>query len=406
MSIARGTQPGRTFEINVDAVGGRSRGRLRILAAGGEATAREVSAGSCDEVASALALVTALAIDPDAPLSPKAHHRRRTSQHRRRPPRDDATLPWLSNPPPHRWSHSTPTHRDVAPRSAVAASPDSPRPRRPVRWSVGFDGQSLGGFRPRLVARGRRFRGDLGGNGTSGIRTLLPAFAPDDRGQLNVFRRRRRTRQLDDRPHRDAVRGSVLAPGHLLGTLCAALDGGVLRSEGIGLPVLHDDTQPWTGAAGLARLGVEPRGRRAWLEAAGGVSLAFESFPLLLPARRGRGWTFLRSANVGGVLAFGRWLSLSVIKTLGRSHEGGVSQDGAAHPKLVRLLTDLTSGVSQESSLQRPESNSSGRVAPSRPDLALPAPARGSTTGDVDRCGATRVPRGGDQARGRSRPWW
>jgi hypothetical protein len=54
----------RAFDVDVSAGGSRSRGVLRITAPDGTVTRRAVAGASCAEVVSALALMTALAIDP------------------------------------------------------------------------------------------------------------------------------------------------------------------------------------------------------------------------------------------------------------------------------------------------------------------------------------------------------
>jgi hypothetical protein len=59
-------QQARRFLVRVKAVGASFHGRLEIRAADGRATLRNVDAPVCDEVSSALALITALTIDPNA----------------------------------------------------------------------------------------------------------------------------------------------------------------------------------------------------------------------------------------------------------------------------------------------------------------------------------------------------
>ncbi len=63
---ASGSEPGRTFDVSLTGEGSRSRGVLRITDAGGRVTKRDVAGETCTEVAGALALVAALAIDPQA----------------------------------------------------------------------------------------------------------------------------------------------------------------------------------------------------------------------------------------------------------------------------------------------------------------------------------------------------
>jgi hypothetical protein len=68
--IETGDAPARHFVIEVAPRGPRVHGRLLVTDVGGESTVREVDGDTCDEVAEALALMTALAIDPHASLVP------------------------------------------------------------------------------------------------------------------------------------------------------------------------------------------------------------------------------------------------------------------------------------------------------------------------------------------------
>lgn len=85
--------------------------------------------------------------------------------------------------------------------------------------------------------------------------------------------------------------------------LCAALDGGVLRSEGTGLPVIHDDNRPWIAAAGLVRVAWN-LADATWLEASAGVSVAFERYRFSYE-RGGVEVDVSQTADAGGVLALG-----------------------------------------------------------------------------------------------------
>jgi hypothetical protein len=70
---ARLSEPGeasRTVIVVLRRAGAATRGNLVLREASGAETTREVEAGSCEEAVSALALVTALAIDPHASTAP------------------------------------------------------------------------------------------------------------------------------------------------------------------------------------------------------------------------------------------------------------------------------------------------------------------------------------------------
>jgi hypothetical protein len=64
--------PARTFVVDLKSSNDESTGRLLIRAVDGTSTEREVTGDTCDEVVSALALITALAVDPSAVTRPMA----------------------------------------------------------------------------------------------------------------------------------------------------------------------------------------------------------------------------------------------------------------------------------------------------------------------------------------------
>ena len=65
---AEGSEPARTFVVVIEASGAEAQGSLVVREDGMSTLARRVSGKNCDEVARALALATALAIDPEAAL--------------------------------------------------------------------------------------------------------------------------------------------------------------------------------------------------------------------------------------------------------------------------------------------------------------------------------------------------
>jgi len=70
MRIAAEGEPGRRFVVDVRLSGRRARGQLRVQNPDGTEALREVSGDTCLAVVDALALVGALAIDPQASLAP------------------------------------------------------------------------------------------------------------------------------------------------------------------------------------------------------------------------------------------------------------------------------------------------------------------------------------------------
>lgn len=65
---AEGSEPARTFIVVIEASGAETQGSLVVREDGMSTLARRVSGKNCDEVSRALALATALAIDPEAAL--------------------------------------------------------------------------------------------------------------------------------------------------------------------------------------------------------------------------------------------------------------------------------------------------------------------------------------------------
>lgn len=64
--LASGTEPTRTFVVSLEAAETSVTGRLEINGPGTAVSAREISGKTCDEVTAALALMAALAVDPNA----------------------------------------------------------------------------------------------------------------------------------------------------------------------------------------------------------------------------------------------------------------------------------------------------------------------------------------------------
>jgi hypothetical protein len=68
--LTQGSEANRTFVVVIQRQGARFVGSLVVRGGDGDTTAREVTGEQCSEVASALALATSLAIDPNATLAP------------------------------------------------------------------------------------------------------------------------------------------------------------------------------------------------------------------------------------------------------------------------------------------------------------------------------------------------
>jgi hypothetical protein len=127
-------EPVRRFLVRVTASAAAFAGRLEIRNPDGSTAFRSVDAAVCDEVASALALMTALAIDPDALTSG-------TKAAAKRP----------AEPTPE--SAGGPEGRP-APAAAAAVTASPPRaletPSEPWRWSAGAQGHLTFAVSPSL----------------------------------------------------------------------------------------------------------------------------------------------------------------------------------------------------------------------------------------------------------------
>src|SRR5262249_5809614 len=109
----------RTFVVSVHEHPGETAGVLEIRSPSSAPTTREVSGRTCREVSNALALICALAIDPDSAVAPPPG------------PAPPATVPTTPPPPPR------PPPAETAPGSSVGL------PSRPWHGAIGM----LGGVR-------------------------------------------------------------------------------------------------------------------------------------------------------------------------------------------------------------------------------------------------------------------
>jgi hypothetical protein len=130
-----GAHETRVFDVEVDA-GHPASGRLTVGDFRHREGARRVQAETCDEVADALALVVALAIDPRAPLAPPMPLS--TSHEGSSPAADAGVAPPVASPIPRQ---TVPLDRPPITQSAVEdARPRSPPDRRSQKaLSAGLD---------------------------------------------------------------------------------------------------------------------------------------------------------------------------------------------------------------------------------------------------------------------------
>jgi len=130
----------REVRVEVQATGAESSGRL-VVDGGG---VREVKGATCAEVVSALALITALAFDPDAQTGPV----------KPAPEEGAATGP----APAATAAPTTAPAKAAPPAPPRTAPPDVARPAappsEPLRWSVGLDLMMRAGVAPRPLLGG------------------------------------------------------------------------------------------------------------------------------------------------------------------------------------------------------------------------------------------------------------
>jgi hypothetical protein len=165
----------RTFEVHVDRDGGVVRGRLDVHGRAGQATRREISGDSCDDVVSALAFVTALAVDPDARRAegqakfvtsePEADVRRALSEDAGVSIADAAVMIATATATPTAattaatTATATPTPTATATPTATPSTTTSSTPRlAPLSpWSTGARAETILGLLPTWVAGGAVF---------------------------------------------------------------------------------------------------------------------------------------------------------------------------------------------------------------------------------------------------------
>jgi hypothetical protein len=173
--IAFPAEPARFFRVNVTRDRGttKSRGKLTIEDPGGAVSVREVSGESCGEVVSALALITALAIDPKAStaVEPPPHPPPVTLDSEpplhvpATPPQPAPVWPHKTFDPPEPWPWPP-----IAPPLPVWLTP--PQAREPVwRDTVGVELGVMGGVAPGLSLA---FTGFLERSWSEGIALVGP----------------------------------------------------------------------------------------------------------------------------------------------------------------------------------------------------------------------------------------
>jgi hypothetical protein len=244
--LASPGEPARSFTVTITTSGKKARGKLIIDDPRGPSSSREVSGESCAEVASALALVTALAIDPNAstaakpPPPPPKPPPPPPMPHVLLPPRDPrppppyTSLPW--------WGPLG------SPLPAAPSAPPSPRWRFTAALHAGIASGVAPGVVPAITASV-----DVSRLGES---VLSPAFrlslSAAQSGYLAVGSGflRARFRWMAGRVEGCPIRVAIAGP--LAAYPCALVDAGAL--EAVGLPYQPAaTTRPWVAPGVLGR---------------------------------------------------------------------------------------------------------------------------------------------------------
>jgi hypothetical protein len=267
--LAEPGEVGRTFVIAIRMEASEFRGVLTVATPTGETSLREVNAERCDEVVSALALVAALAIDPQAVTTPL-------------PPPAPAPPPSSSTPAPVLLPEPAPPFiappLPPAPVVVAPAPPPAPLPLPPPpSWhlAVGAQGDVVYGVAPDLVAAPRGYLEIDHAGARLGLSVVgWPSRVEDtDLGDATITWVAARVEGCP----------TSLTGATLIGLWpCAALDAGVLVGTGHGKTdetnlVGRTSTRSWLAADLLLRLTLEP-GDSLQIRLEGGAAL-----PILRP---------------------------------------------------------------------------------------------------------------------------
>jgi hypothetical protein len=258
-------EPARAFVVSITRDASGIRGALSITGLDGSVSKREVTGESCNEVVSALALITALAIDPLASTAPE-------SSVVAAAPSSSAAASDVApaTPPSDAPRPAGPSIGLVAPiaqpsarepgaldHAAESPSPQAPSaPAHPSRWAVGVEGQSLAGLVHGWGVGGGGFfdvTGTAHGHLIPSLRasffavTTRVTFSGSVGAKLDWY-----VARMEACPIR------FVGSSDLGLSLCAALDVGMLRSTGVGLQSDGTQLRPWLAPALLGRFGWSP----------------------------------------------------------------------------------------------------------------------------------------------------
>ncbi len=254
------------LHVTVRPTGSSYAGHMDMVAHPGATSARDVEDLRCADVVDALALVTALAVDPNA-TSPRAAPPPAASKADTPPPVAPAPEPPPVPPPPP--APPPPIAAPSAAPSAPSAGPPA-RQREPRRWHLGVGASAalLGDVAPDVMLGGAGYV-ELGASGGGAFRpsvrvSLLAATNGAFEARAAAFTLL--SAQVDGCPVR--LGGDVLSLRP-----CAAVQVGDLLAAGIDVASPIHAADPWFALGLLARARWAPWRAGPFLEVEGGVEV-------------------------------------------------------------------------------------------------------------------------------------
>jgi hypothetical protein len=237
--LASGAEQARVFVVSITAAESLVLGRLEIQGPGAEVSLRDVSGKTCDEVMAALALMTALAIDPSA-LAAAAPATRAPS------PAASADSGDLARSRPDRPSSEAVPVAAVPAAPSAAASPG-------WQWSVGAQGGASLRLSP-TAGLGALLFVEAAAPGASALGPVLRAGLFVNQSEVTVASGAGAKFQWAAA----LLEGCPLRLGTTHGRLalhaCLACHVGVLRGQGRDLDRPEASTNLWTDLGPVARL--------------------------------------------------------------------------------------------------------------------------------------------------------
>ena len=264
-------EPALEVQAKITARGRESRGRL-ALGKGPGRVVREIASASCDEIVSAFALITALAIDPRAvtTLRPPPAPAPAPAPTPLPPPSPATAQPAAA---PRRGAFAPPADFLPPPLPALLTPPPARAAKAPGSWILGGRASAGFGIAPRALLGGGIFVERAGGDAARASLRLavdLAATGEIDTGPAGAAFWQAAAR-LDG-----CAFGWRLLPGFDV-VPCLRAEGGVLGGAGIlrgGLTHVQKVNVPWLGLGIVPRLSVTLA--RVVLEVQGGPT-----FPLV-----------------------------------------------------------------------------------------------------------------------------